>query len=504
MKREFRDDLFPTGHPTESRYAIETENDEGIHSRHKDTGFGGNESSLPLRTVEEILSEAGEDASWVVEDVLARGALTEFSGLAKKGGKTTFWCHAIAAGARREDHAGFATEPARYLFLTEQGNNFAESLRASGLTEHPEHVKIVQFKDVSTVKWESLIRQAGAEINRLGFDALVVDTFAVFARLKGSEENDAGAVADRMRTLRLVAQQHNIAVVLIRHAGKDGSPRGSSAFEAEADICVILSRPEGRHASTVRRLSGIGRYGEWERNIELVGARYVSLGTDSRVELDKAVRFLRSVLPASPDAGMKKQEMLDKRTGPDQGFSDRTMARALAFLIEQGEAGEKQLSKVRGRPKVYWLVQKLSEVAPSASGGDALIHSRQTSTATSNGVENKGKRTGSVNGSSLVQGGEITIGDLDAQQPKTSKPHAGSNGGSIAPDSTSANTGSASANSSKAGTGDRAQAGRRLTDDEVRRVRNLEREGLSATEARASVIGYPDACTDGGRRIGDA
>lgn len=96
MKRELRDDLSGTGHPTESRYAIETENAEGINSRHKDTGFGGNESTLPLKTVEEILSGAGEDASWIVEDILARGALTEFSGLAKKGGKTTFWCHAIA------------------------------------------------------------------------------------------------------------------------------------------------------------------------------------------------------------------------------------------------------------------------------------------------------------------------------------------------------------------------------------------------------------------------
>jgi hypothetical protein len=346
---------------------------------------------------------------------------------------------------------------------------------------------------VYTVKWESLIRYAGAEINHLGFDALVVDTFSVFARRKGSEENDAGAVADRMRTLRLIAQRHNIAVVLIRHAGKDGTPRGSSAFEAEADICVTLSRPEGRHAPTVRRLSGIGRYGEWERNIELVDGRYVSLGTDNRVELDKAIRFLRSVLPESPEAGMKRQVIDDKRTGSEQDFSARTMYRALAFLVEQGEAGEKQLSNERGRPKVYWLDQKPPEEAPSVSGGDTSIHSRQTATATSNNVENNSNRTSSTNGPNPVQGGEITDGDLDARQPRISEPHAGSFGGGIAQDSTLANTGSASASASKAGTGNRAQAGRRLTDDEVRRVRDFEREGLSADEARARVIGYEGA-----------
>jgi hypothetical protein len=189
---------------------------------------------------------------------------------------------------------------------------------------------------------------------------------------------------------------------------------------------------------------------------------------------------------------MKKQEILDKRTGSEHTFSDRTMARALAFLVEQGEAGEKQLSNERGRPKVYWLVQKLPE-APSASGGDATIHSRQTATATSNSAENKGKRTGSVNGPSPVQGGEITDSDLDAQQPKILKPHAGGNGGSISPDSTPANTGSASADACEAGASNRAQAGRRLSDDEVRRVRDFEREGLSADEARARVIAHEGA-----------
>ena len=84
-------------------------------------------SSLPVRTVDEVIFEAGEKVPWVIENLLARGAVTEFFGLAKKGGKTTFWCHAIAAGARGENHAGFATEPAKYLYLSEQGNNFAEA-----------------------------------------------------------------------------------------------------------------------------------------------------------------------------------------------------------------------------------------------------------------------------------------------------------------------------------------------------------------------------------------
>jgi hypothetical protein len=181
-----------------------------IYSPNRDKEFSEIKSNLPIKTVAEILEEAGDGPEWIVENILARGAVTDFSGLAKKGGKTTFWCHAIAAGARGEDHAGSDTTPAKNLYLTEQGNNFAEALRDAGLAEHPEHIQVVQFKDVSALGWERTIRQAGEDARRLGFDVLVVDTFAAFARLKASEENDAAVIGERMRVLREVAQRFDI------------------------------------------------------------------------------------------------------------------------------------------------------------------------------------------------------------------------------------------------------------------------------------------------------
>jgi hypothetical protein len=184
-----------------------------------------------------------------------------------------------------------------------------------------------------------------------------------------------------MRVLREIAQKHDIAVVLIRHAGKDGTPRGSSAFEAEADICVTLSRPEGRHDPRVRRIAGIGRYGEWERNVQLVGGRFNSLGTDSKIEFKKAVEFAMSVLPDSPEDGMKKQDLMDKRNGKDEEISAKTLDRALEWLVEQSDVGKKQMMDQRGRPNVYWKAYK-------PPGEDGSIYSRQT--PTSNG-ENKSK-----------------------------------------------------------------------------------------------------------------
>jgi hypothetical protein len=214
-------------------------------------------------------------------------------------------------------------------------------------------------------------------------------------------------VAERMRVLRLVAQTYDIAVVLIRHAGKDGTPRGSSAFEAEADICITIARPEGRHAPTVRKIAGIGRYGEWERNIQLTEGGYISLGTDDNVEFRRAVRFAKAVLPDSPQSGIKKQEMLDKREGDDKNITARTLDRTLAWLVKQGDVGEKQLMHQRGKPKIYWLAYKppggftgvstkpqhthmgFGENKPNGGSEGTKIHSRQTLSNTYDGGENK-------------------------------------------------------------------------------------------------------------------
>jgi hypothetical protein len=350
--------------------------DDSIYSHHTQTEFGENKSEgekpLPIKTVDQVISEAGEEVPWIVESLLARGALTDVSGVAKDSGKTTFWCHAIAAGARGEQHAGFNTVAAKYLYLTEQGNNFALALRDSELTEHADYIRIVQFKDVTAVEWNRLMHKAANDAKRLGMDVLVVDTFSVFARLKGSEENDAGPVADRMRVLRQVAQKYNIGVVLIRHAGKDGTPRGSSAFEAEADICVTLGKPEGRHAPTVRRVTGKGRYGVWERNVQLHEGRYVSLGSDDKIEFNKAVRFIKATLPESEENAIRKPALLENRVGADAEMSASTIDRALKWLVGKDAVGEKQLANERGKPKVYWLKEEdiYSHQTPSANGGN--------------------------------------------------------------------------------------------------------------------------------------
>ena len=316
---------------------------------------GKREPTLPIKSVDEIMEEAGEAVPWIVEDILARGALTDFYGPAKRGGKTTFWTHTIAAGARGDDIADFGTTPARCLYLTEQGSNFALSLESSGLSECGDYVSVVQYKDVSDFQWKNLITNAAQDCQEQGFDALVVDTFARFAKLKGSEENEAGPVLDRMRVLALEAQEHGIGIVMVRHAGKDGNARGSSAFEGEADIVVGISRPEGNHPPNMRKLAGIGRYGEWERVIELTEKGYISHGDDQKVQFNRAVKLIMSVLTPTPDT--RKRHIMDARN-PNDGISAATMDRALKWLTEEKKTvGAKQDMHLQGKPWVYWKAE---------------------------------------------------------------------------------------------------------------------------------------------------
>lgn len=333
--------------------------------------------------MDEVIEEAGDGPDWLIENLLARGAVTDFAGLAKKGGKTTFWCHAIKACTTGEDHCGFSTKPAKFLYLTEQGNNFAEALRGSGLADHPDNIRIVQLKDVRDLKWNHLIKAAGRDTHRLGCDALIIDTFAVLADLRAGEENDSAVITEKMRPLQLIAQTYNLAVILIRHSGKDGTARGSSAFEGIANICATIARPEGRHANTVRRLDAVGHYGEWQLNVDLQNGRYLSLGSDNKVEFNRAVRFVQAVLPTTP--GMKKADLMDKRQGEDEEISARTIDRALAWLVEQRDVGEKQLMDERGKPKVYWLAYKPDNGATNGSN----VYSRQTTSISNVFGENK-------------------------------------------------------------------------------------------------------------------
>ena len=154
-----------------------------------------------------------------------------------------------------------------------------------------------------------------------------------------------------MEPLKKAAQSHGLAVLVIRHAGKDGKGRGSSQFEAEVDIVATLKRPEGNHAESVRQLETIGRYGATKLNIELTKEGYVLLGSDDKVAFSKAVKTIKGVLPRRKENAIIEDALVEKTKGE---VSKGTLIRTLRWLVDR-ESVVREGSGKKGSPYAYWL-----------------------------------------------------------------------------------------------------------------------------------------------------
>ena len=311
----------------------------------------GEKVFLPVKSLREVVAEAEETPDFIVKDLLKKGELTDLSGLAKYSGKTTLVMHMLKAVRTGDLFLGEPTKEARILYLTEQGNNFKEAIENADLDLDDDGFVVVQHRDVRAEEWEDLIEKAVKLCERDGRDVLVVDTFAAFTKLVGSEENNSGDVRERMEPLKKAAQSHDLAVLVIRHAGKDGKGRGSSQFEAEVDIVATLKRPEGNHADTVRQLETIGRYGATKLNIELTEEGYVPLGSDEKVAFNKAVRAIKGILPRRKENAITEDALVEKAKGE---VSKATLDRALRWLVDQ-ETVVREGSGKKGSPYTYWL-----------------------------------------------------------------------------------------------------------------------------------------------------
>jgi hypothetical protein len=145
---------------------------------------------------------------------------------------------------------GLRTRPASALLLTEED---ALSLRdragVLGLINlRSEYVG--PSEGVLALPWTRLVGWATRRALASGHELLIVDTFSVLAGLREEQENDAGAITERLRPLREAASE-GLAVVLLHHMNAQGRARGSSAFRGVVDISIRLNRQPGSSVVTL-------------------------------------------------------------------------------------------------------------------------------------------------------------------------------------------------------------------------------------------------------------
>ena len=99
-------------------------------------------------------------------------------------------------------------------------------------------------------EWPELVSLATERAVGQGHRLLVIDTFPGLAGLTDEQENDAGAIGQRLRPLQQAAGQ-GLAVLFLHHMNGQGQPRGSKAFRGVVDISVRLQRPERSRTLTL-------------------------------------------------------------------------------------------------------------------------------------------------------------------------------------------------------------------------------------------------------------
>lgn len=180
---------------------------------------------------------------WLWAGFLAPGSLTMLVGN-PFAGKSTLVAGLVRALEQGGPFLGRSTRKATTLLISEE-DDYAIHSRASVLgllglrSEYAGRNGGVFSRD-----WASLIEQSSEHAFASGHSLLVIDTFPGLAGLRGEEENDAGAVGERLRPLQRAAGE-GLAVLFLHHLNKVGQPRGSQAFSGVVDIRMRLHKSRG-------------------------------------------------------------------------------------------------------------------------------------------------------------------------------------------------------------------------------------------------------------------
>ncbi|CAN5863192.1 hypothetical protein BH24CHL6_BH24CHL6_09320 [soil metagenome] len=348
-------------------------------------GVWADRPRLRFQTAKEFAQATPEVVEWLVDELVAVGAMTEVTAPIKTG-KTEFLMRAVRAIVDGRPFLSRQTQRTAAVYCTEQPpSSLRAALGRADLLERDD-MAILTWSSTTGVDWPVVVKGAVEECERRGARLLVIDTLSRFASLRGTSENDAGAADEAMAPLQQAAAEHGLAIVVARHERKGGGPveeagRGSSAFGGAADILLNLRRPEGNQRRTVRMLRGLSRFDSVpdELMIELTDEGYVALGDRAALVAAETRAALLECLPSDPDLAIGIDRLMEVAEAPRT-----TTQRELTTLVAEERVA--RIGKGRsGSPFRYHLVttdESLSAHPKAASLGGQTLAGTGTPTGT--------------------------------------------------------------------------------------------------------------------------
>lgn len=258
---------------------------------------------------------------WIWDGYLAKGFTTLLSGLPKVG-KTTLLFELIKAFQAK---TGFLSRNINFdggiLIITEENRMiYQDRLVKAGIS--PEGLYVLPASEVWGWSRDKILAQAHGAIQYDKVGLVIFDTLGEFWGV--GQENDASQVIDALKPIKVIASQHNVALLLVHHLrkgeGEHGKAhRGSNAILGAVDIGLELNYPNVK-VSQRREIVSHSRFSETPPAmlIEYVSGVYKSLGAPSVVGKDEVkTRFLNAL----SEETYEPLEDISKRMDPEPGKS---------------------------------------------------------------------------------------------------------------------------------------------------------------------------------------
>lgn len=323
---------------------------------------------MTFTRIGDLLSEADEAITWIVEEFLSAGGFSAVVAKPKVGKSTLARCLALAV-ARGEPFLGRATTkgPVLYLALEESQRQVTTHFRALGATDEDDvHIYAGSAPPEALIK----LRAAISEHRPL---LVIIDTLFRLTRVK--DANDYAQVMAALEPLLAIARELGMHVMFLHHSPKGAARQaveaalGSISITGSVDIVIALRKTENYRTLITEQREGDGFSEEVTLDFD-PNARRVSLGatrkaTDEAEVAQAIVEWLKTrTEPVREDA---IHEAVEARRATKQ--------RVLRRLVEEGRMVRTGTAK-KGDPYLYAAAPSVSDephenagtVVPNISG----------------------------------------------------------------------------------------------------------------------------------------